>query len=55
MCPIAVWDTDAHNRRRVVWEDAGQRRQVAREIGAHPEQVADRLLVRGFAVEVAHG
>jgi len=40
----------AHDRRRVVREDAGQRRQVAGGVAPRPRQIANRLLVRGERV-----
>ena len=44
-----------NDRRRIVGKDARHRRQVAGEIARHVKQPADRVLVLGDAVEVAHG
>ena len=44
----------SHNGRHVIWEDAGQRREVASGVTGDPKQVADRLLAFGDGVEVAH-
>ena len=43
------------DRSGIVGEDAGQHRQVAREVAHGAGKVADGLLAFGDAVEVAHG
>ena len=45
----------ADDRSGIVGEDAGQHRQVAREVAHRAGEVADRLLALGDAVEIAHG
>jgi hypothetical protein len=49
---LAVGADIAHNRRGVVREHAGHRRQVADVAGDDAEQRDDRSLVRGDRVEV---
>ena len=45
----------ADDRRGIVGEDAGQHRQIAREVAHGAGEVADGLLTLGDAVEIAHG
>src|ERR1700722_11603954 len=45
----------ADNRRKLVGENSGEHRQVARTIVARAKPVADRGLAFGQTVEIAHG
>ena len=44
----------AHDRRWIVREYAGHRRQISDILVHHPEQCDDRRLVRGDRIEIAH-
>ncbi len=43
-----------HDRRWIVWVDTGHWREVSSVVHHYVEQIADRLLVCGHGVEVAH-
>ena len=51
----AVHRRGADDRSGIIGKDAGQHRQVAREIAHGAGEVADRLLAFGDAAEIAHG
>ena len=53
--PLAAVRLVADDRRGVVREDPGQRRQVAGPVGHGASELADGLLALGDAVQVAHG
>jgi len=53
--PCCILASVSVGDRRIVGEDTRHRRQVADVAVDDAEQVDDRLLVRGDAVEVAHG
>ena len=51
---LALALIDADDRRELIREDCGKRRQVAGGVSRDPEEIPDRGLIRYDAVEVTH-